>query len=600
MTLSKTIDNLKEETLIRYLSKSEVHWYNTPEYFSPLYRKFIANLIEDKEPEGYKEKFLEQSIDVQNELINDECYKNRGVLFDRYLLCIYPARYEPSNPRKLKDYELNEKGLLSYLQKEYGRSSIEHQSFQLSREIEGILQLLPYEDGDVEGKKIKEKYKVEAKSSCFKLVVLKHKLSLINKKWMELIRYREPNKANQASMDNIVDFNMSSDEHAKLNTALIKRFYFEIDEGKGAGDDTYSFRINQVPYYLRVLEEQVKQELWVALTEGRNIESIKDKILNRFDVCKSEVVGGLVNHHYKDYDQKLMDHLQHTILVNQFSNSFLAENELIKLCSDEFFTFSHSTDWLTSNNENERIEGLKNELGISENEFKKEWVAMARTLARMLALTNKTLRQLMPTIQMNICILILAILKSPQSSRNTAVKSKIAGSSKNNYSIYNDLKKAHDWIIKNDPDLRDKHSISKLRPTSLSFFKAIYEEIYYSLVCSVEGKKASHCTFNKMRLIHFDIVSDLLGKLRKQSHLYTIWIIESYYVKKRNGELGPQELPLSLNVPGSKHGFWGIIEHHIINTEWGSALESVKERHSVTWNPISWMKEQVLESNIEL
>ena len=64
----------------------------------------------------------------------------------------------------------------------YLRPSAEHESSQLSREIDSILALLPEE--------IRDEYKVKSKSACFKLFVLKYKLGLINHKWMDLIRYR--------------------------------------------------------------------------------------------------------------------------------------------------------------------------------------------------------------------------------------------------------------------------------------------------------------------------------------------------------------------------------------------------------------------------
>ena len=87
MTLTELKKKLREECLSRYLNKTELYYYNTPEFFSPLYRKFIGALATGNEPDYYRENYSSLSLDIKNELIKDIAYAEPGVLFDRYLLC---------------------------------------------------------------------------------------------------------------------------------------------------------------------------------------------------------------------------------------------------------------------------------------------------------------------------------------------------------------------------------------------------------------------------------------------------------------------------------------------------------------------------------
>ncbi|OEE34522.1 hypothetical protein ACODG7_17500 [Vibrio anguillarum] len=588
MTLTELKKKLKEECLSRYLSKTELHYYNTPEFYSPLYRKFIDALVAGNEPEYYQENYSSLSLDKKNEIIKDIAYEEPGVIFDRYLLCLYPSRYEPSNPRKLNKSELSEKGILQYLQKMYLRPSTEHESSQLSREIDSILALLP--------KELRDEYKEKSKSACYKLFVLKYKLGLINHKWMDLIRYREFVESKKSSMDNIIDFNMISDENSKLNTALVKQFYFEINDGKIAGDRTLSFRVIQVPYYIRVLEEQIKEELFDGLLKGESILSLKDKILSRFDESEREINQSNLIGIYDDLDQKLMDQVQHTTLVNQYANKILAEKELNDVDNHQIFHFSYNTDWVFCDREYIRTESIIKEVGISREAFKKEWSNMAITLARVISHLNKTVADLRPTIQESLCTLAIALIKTDK-NRNYNLKSKVSGSGGHKFSVYNDLKKFHLWVSENDPRLEDKHSISMLRPSSLCFFNLIYEELKYALLCSIERKKSCQNSFENMRDVHYRITHEICTKLRGLSHQQTIWIIESYYMKKRNESFSEGEPKLSLRFFDLEYGdFVGTIESHFIRTEWGSALESVSLRHQVFWNPINWMKYEASNS----
>lgn len=586
MTLSKLITKLKNESLSRYLRKSEVNYFNTPEFFSPLYRNFIDSLIRKEEPKYYQENYSTLDENTKKRLIEDLTYNDNGVIYDRYLLCLYPSHYEPSNPHKLLKEELNEKGLLSYLHKEYMRPSSVHESYKLSREIDSILELVP--------SKLRDEFKDKAKSSCFKLLVLKYKLGLINQKWIDLFRYRKFEQSKQASMDNIVDFNMQSDSHAKLNTALIKQFYFEIDNGKLAGDKTFSFRIMQVPYYLHIMEEQIKDELLHCLYNGKKLQLVKEKIISRFNHSKQDIVGGLIKHDYDDIDQKMMDQVQHTALVNQYANKILAEKDLHEICDHKIYEFIYSTDWVLCDDDHQRIKAIIKELDLPIESYNKEWTDIACTLSKILAIQTKSVSDLQPHIQKSLCMLAIALIKTDE-TRNTSLKSRISGSSKNKYSVYNDLKKAHNWIAKNDSLLKDKHSVSILRPTSLSFFNMIYEGLKYSLSCSaIYNIKPCQKDFQEMKSLQFELTHILCSELKDLSHLHAIWTIESYYVNKRNDYFAPNEQKLVLMFPDLEHGgYIGTLEHHFINTEWGSDLESVQMRHQLSWNPLDWMKHQI-------
>lgn len=286
----------------------------------------------------------------------------------------------------------------------------------------------------------------------------------------------------------------------------------------------------------------------------------------------------------------MLDQLQHTTLVNIHSNKLLSEKNLYSKIENKMYRFS-DTDWIYSNVEN-KITMVEKELGLKKGKYKSEWIDIANTLADVLTSMNKTISTLQVDIQRGLCMLAIGLVETRPDTYGK-IKAKIFGSTNSKYYYpYKDLKNANKFLKDKGLSPKDKIFFSVIKPSTISFFKMLHEELSYSFINQRLGMGLELDSLKEMQSIFFEISYDILSMLREQSHIDTIWAIENYYIKSRN-EKTPAHIPtLSLRFFDFKlGGELGTIEAHFIRTEWKDNLESMSLRHQFSWNPIEWMKD---------
>ncbi|HEJ0414764.1 TPA: hypothetical protein SLP42_001588 [Klebsiella aerogenes] len=510
MKKSEIQRDLTQKCLEWYLMKSDGNFFTAPEAFSPLYRVLYEHLLTGKRPPFY---------------LDDVVYKNRQEIalcdttFDRYLVALFPSRFEAANPFQLKNKDMSPTRLQEYLQENYGKSSVEQDSYKLTRELDKLLELIDPKDA--------QRLRKKAKSAQYKLLVLSYKLSLINKHWRRLFRYIPHDDLKHASMDNVVDFNQISIEKARLNSALVKMFYFELDQGKKDGDVYNSRRMIQLPYYLDTMGSVLRAQLFQC--QDSDSFTAKAKILE-------ENFLAIVAYHeeqrdiYTDCDQELFDLMQSTLLVNINANETLAREHFLsdskaKLCP---LQLSNSDNWLYSKQTNL---SLAKYLAIEDNlTLTPEWHKLAKTLSIMALRSERNIAFLKPALLENICYVLIAWLFR---SGDANVTGNIQGLQRNAYNACMELKKCHHWLQEHDPTLRDKHNLSIMRPTSLHFFEYSIDTLLWTF--HRKNERAPDFDFHHASLIYYQTLHRMITTLTRKNHMVCLNSIEMFCTKETNG-----------------------------------------------------------------
>ncbi|ERK10106.1 hypothetical protein L581_4504 [Serratia fonticola AU-AP2C] len=515
MKKSKINEKLRNECIERYLEKNDSSHFSAPEYYSPLYRTLYDHLIEGQNPPFYGARIQ----DFDDQLEKDILLCNTS--FDRYLVLLYPSRYEASNPLPLSPSDLNVESLVDYLHNQYGKTANNRDSYNYDREVKKILSLIQIEKAT--------HLKDQAKSGLYKLLVLSYKLSSINNRWKDLIQYIEPELSNKASMDNIVDFNMLELDKARENSAIIKMFYFELDRGKKDGDDTESRRIMIIPFAYDLLFKLLQNKAYQLFYTYSDLNSIKlyfDYLISRFD--KLLLVGN--NIHYTDKNQELFDLLQLTVLKNIYSNGLLARKKFEEKLERYDCRIKNLNNWIVDckSNTSDIPQLVEVELGLSEGEFNQRWLSLADTLAKIVIKTGHIPPEEQHVFRNIGCILIARfnLLETVQ------LKSKIQGEKHNEYDIMKELERAHEWLMKNDPNIESKHHLSLMRPTSIHFFIYIFGKSIWNMDC-IELRKFNknfiNSDYHHFRDILFDTISDIISKLRYIDHISCLSVLDVFF-----------------------------------------------------------------------
>ncbi|EJB8572383.1 hypothetical protein RG677_003033 [Vibrio parahaemolyticus] len=511
MSKSQIKEALRQQSLEWYLTKSDSNYFTAPELFSPLYRVLYEHLLRGEEPPYYVTDF-----DKETTANLHQCRTS----FDRYLVALFPSRYEASNSLELRSTELKEGELLEYLHSTYAKATSDRDSYNTDREIKYILDLLPITEDKVEWLKKK------AKSQLYKLLVLSYKLSIINPRWRELIRYVEPERMHKASMDNVVDFNMLDDTKARENSALVKMFYFEIDQGKGDGDATQSRRIMILPFAFDCLFKAVQLTAYRQFYLGQNLDQIEEK-LKSFSTRFDSILHGLSKQplSYKNHNQELADLMQTTVLKNIYTNGLLARKcfeHNIDYCEVKI---ANNGNWIINTQGTLNIPRLiESELNLPSGTFDPRWVALAETLAKVVLKSDRIAPEEYHVIR-NLCCILVTHLKK-QGKVN--LKSNITGKKHNDFSVMKELVRGHDWLQKNDPNVENKHHLSLMRPTTVHFLTYAVGQLMWSMDCGQHSEQSnlSDSDYVQFSTTVFDTVFELIIKLRSADHVTCLSAVE--------------------------------------------------------------------------
>lgn len=562
MSKSKTKEILEKQCIGWYLTKSESNYFTAPEFFSPLYRVLYEHLLNGKKPPFYDADFDKKTI---------EDIKACQTSFDRYLISLFPSRYEASNPLALDTSDLKEERFLEFLHSTYYKATSDRDSYNTDREIKYILENLPIS---------KEKvlfFKKNAKSQIYKLRTLSYKLAIINPRWRELIHFIEPDMAHRASMDNIVDFNLLDDEKARSNSALVKMFYFEIDQGKGDGDETQSRRVTSLPFSFDILFKIVQitayTQLYSGLRSGLDLDLGLELASSKLNILKEQFKSIVKSNakrplKYKDHNQELADTMQTTILKNIYSNGLLARKNFNEKVNYTGPKIVNEQCWINNTHGTSNISKMvENELGFNKGTFKPEWFELAETLTIILKKTKYFLIEDTHVIR-NLCCILIAHL---QKRENISLKSNITGKKHNDFNAIKELTKAHHWILAHDPQINDKHTLSIIRPTTTYFFLYAIEKLIFLMDCGqLYGPIKSYdydAKYGKFNSLVFSTAISLTNTLRQQDHLCCLSSINELY----NNTIDPY---FSLDV-----AFVESIEDDIV-------IQKHIERAMIVWSPL--------------
>ncbi|EHR5764362.1 TPA: hypothetical protein NKT21_005087 [Vibrio parahaemolyticus] len=552
MSISQTKEALRQQSLDWYLNSSNSSYFTAPEYFSPLYRTLYEHILRGEEPPYYVKNYDEET--TANLL---KC----NTSFDRYLVTLFPSRYEASNPLKLQQIELKEQKLLEYLHTTYKKATTDKDSYNIDREIKYIIDLLPITEEKA------NRLKKKGKSHLYKLLVLSHKLSMINPRWRDLIRYVEPNQTHKASMDNIVDFNMLDDPKARENSALVKMLYFEIDQGKSDNDATQSRRILILPFAFDCLFKLVQLTAYNQFYTGKNIEQIENKLKSlstRFDSILTSLSHNPIS--YKDHNQELADIVQTTILKNIYTNGILGRKHFEQKIEYKGISVTNNANWIINTKDTSNIPQLvENEMNLPKGTFVLDWVSLAETIAKIVRKSDKIAPEEDHVIR-NLCCVLVAQLKC-RSKVN--LKSNITGKKHNNFSIMKEITKSHEWLKKHDPNIVNKHHLSLVRPTTVHFLTYALNEMMWLMDCNhhSEESKQRNSNYIQFSTLVFDTVFDLITKMKSIDHVTCLSAMELFFK-----ELHGVQFELDryfLDSFGDEHVFQKLIE-----------------RKNIVWHPL--------------
>ncbi|WP_028765123.1 hypothetical protein [Shewanella colwelliana] len=521
MKKSEISAELTKQCLHLYLKSSSPDFFNQPSLYSPLYRILYESLIKNEEPPIEQVNHFRLSFD--KEKIDLEC-RQCSTSFDRYLVHLYPNRFEASNPLKIDKKDLTVTAVQSYLNKAYGLLSIGREAYNLNHEINKALFLLP-----------KKKVAMLTKQPCsmvFKFLTLSYKLSSINKQWRELIKYRDIKdyidpenklKHKQPSMDNIVTFNLLDNAKARLNSAIVSMFYFEIDQGKGDGDITESRNIALITYAYQTILDSVTIHGYKLVRAGFDNDTIKDQfcslLTEQFTKLRNSIPSASA---YQDEDQALADELQTAMLKNIASNFVLAkllfEREL------DYHPIASGTiaSWVSMHLGKKAIAShVEEELNLNSGSFDVQCIAIAEMLASLLV--DKGVIRLAKQVMVNMLCLVLGHINK---SGTFYLKGNIQGLKKNQYNVMKELRHALYEIQRDNHDIGRDQAQRLLRPTTLHFIEFALFQIHWAIQSSAlnphSSQEQEYEVFKKFRENIYMATLDIYKLTQFDDHRLTL------------------------------------------------------------------------------
>ncbi|PKH23548.1 hypothetical protein CIG19_08920 [Enterobacterales bacterium CwR94] len=542
MSKSEINQRLRKQSIEWYLTKAPVQLshFSAPEYYSPLYRTLYEHLGRSASPPHLPLQYDDQ---LRREI--EACTS----VFDRYLVALYPSRYEASNPHALPEAWCKKELLVEYLSAHYGKADPDGDSYNYDREVKNVFSLI--NQGEV------EHFKKNAKSALYKLLVLSFKLSSINHNWRNMVRLLDDESAAKASMDNIVDFNSMEDEKAQECSALIKMFYYEIDQGKENGDETHSRRIPILTYAQGLLYKFINLHFHIHFIKGTTCQDLPVLIQEMAD-CFT------VKHrpiYYRDANLELFDAVQTSLLKNIFSNGLLARESFDQHTEYPFIGIENHNDWILAAHSDSQLRGiLEKQIGKA---IPQEWITLSQTLHKILRCSDKVLPET-EAVRANLCALIVTQLLSQDT---IMLKSRVQGSKRNTYNVMHELKRTHIQMMQCDPELKDKHTLSMMKPTSLHFFEYLYDQAVWSLDCLKLNRANDRESFQQFRAGAYQVMRTIAKQLQPENHVTCLHSLNLFFEHIFN-------MPFDLD-----HAF-----HKSLNNRW--FIEQHIERAKIVWSPL--------------
>ncbi|MFL0808117.1 MAG: hypothetical protein K6L60_12610 [Oceanobacter sp.] len=530
-TKSEIINELKSKNIELYINPKSPEHFSHPELYPPLYQILYNSLLKGETP-----PFLEESRFNRNDIIKSKS------TFDRYLCAIYPSRFEASNPFELEDKKANNEEFEIHLEKEYKRVSSSNESINYRRERQFIKEISGF-----------SKLPKSSKSAIYKIINTILKASAINHNWRGLIRYPKSTDKNQ--MDNIVNFNQIRDKHAIQNTALIKMVFFEIDQGRKNGDETYSQYIKLIPFAFDYLARVIEGVVFDSIST-KNI-----KLCEIEDIIKRLSVKTQYDLKYKDDNQRLKDYFLLGMLKNIEMNILSSKKTNINYLERNVnFDVSKFNDWVITNEADSEIFKSFNKLShnsLSESDFE-----ISKKL-RDLLMMNELLEPHGPCIKLKIsCI----IIKNIQEQHTWKVKNGVQGSNTHTYSPINEFLKFCKEIDKEDLKI-DRVIVTRIRPTTLFMLNSIYRKIIWELDSKNYNRLVCPYTFEETLSKSYEIGIEILESLQRLNHMACLYSISK----------------LISNVLGRKFDIRDEFWRHYNDDEMQRKLDTRKD---IRWSPI--------------
>ncbi|EHR6922407.1 hypothetical protein KUK83_000150 [Vibrio parahaemolyticus] len=245
---------------------------------------------------------------------------------DRYLISQYPSRFEMGNPLQLID--ATPEKLRQYLVDTYGKSSASPESFNLSDQIEKVLTL--FSDGfALMIKKDLKREKSRYRGSIYKLIVLNHKLSLVNRKWADLVKAQPIDLKGRilpSTIDNHLSFNVTNKKKSVENSTLIDTYLTELVSPTPGHTTQLSEFIKMLPLALQILEDDIKYKTLLSFRATENKFDDINVWLGFYKKKLNEVPPKIyINAHHE-----VLDHLNTQAHYNLRRNKFIGQYKLLK------------------------------------------------------------------------------------------------------------------------------------------------------------------------------------------------------------------------------------------------------------------------------
>ncbi|MGF1888103.1 hypothetical protein L4D13_18415 [Photobacterium profundum] len=245
---------------------------------------------------------------------------------DRYLVSLYPSHFEMGNPLQIS--EATPEKLRQYLVENYGKASADPESFNLSDQIDKVLTLFADRYSLMLKKDLKRKDS-RYKGSIYKLVVLNHKLGLINQKWADLVKPQPillEGKTLPSTIDNHLAFNITNKKKSAENSTIIDAYLTEIGGPTPGNTVQLSEFIKMLPLALQILEDDVKCRTIRLFSSNSNknvgIGSWLALYKKRLNKTPSKI--------YTNAHHEVSDHLSTHAQYNLRRNRFIGQYKLLK------------------------------------------------------------------------------------------------------------------------------------------------------------------------------------------------------------------------------------------------------------------------------
>ena len=235
---------------------------------------------------------------------------------DRYLITLYPSRFEMGNPLQIK--KATPEKLRKYLVGYYGKASASPESFNLSDQTDKVLTLF----ADSFALMLKEDLKRENsqyKGSIYKLVVLNHKLGLINQKWADLVKPQAillEGKSLPSTIDNQLSFNVTNKKKSVENSAIIETYLTEISSPTPGNTIQRSEFLKMLPVALQILEDDINLRTITSFSAISN----KSESINSWLELYQRRLDKTTQKRYDNAHHEVLDHLSTQAQYNLLDN----------------------------------------------------------------------------------------------------------------------------------------------------------------------------------------------------------------------------------------------------------------------------------------